>query len=487
MQRMEDAKVARLREWLTSFVAKFREEYEKLTDFEKKQVSNSDDYRAPCQLEVFWMKEPEFQLLVTTHSSERSDLEIIINGPYEAHRFLDEIEKIMEEPRWKEIPPIREPFFVAEENKLTYADFFASILRSKIEQIKNSIFSKIEGPSLSNGTILGSTGWVWMFYGNMSELDYITITDRIIKDIRGRAKAIRERPKEQKPPPPKLKGCGVYFYPPIWVGEFPKLTFRQRLRGDYLFPWLKYKKEFDYSFGKYKLILNTDGFLSLNVERKETATAVFNTIMGTALMLGIQAFVVRESEIADVDIDPSSMTVGGRSMPLTTMRTMLSEQMFPGRFFLPYLRKSVSKEKLLEIIRKAERIFEHKDKVEQLRFLLEANTHFVNSEYAQSFTMSWIIIEKYIFALWEQFLKQRKVGGKRKDKLINPALWSVDDIIETLNLNGILNENEYKLLNELKKKRNNFIHKGKTISKEDATQCIDLGFNIVKISLSQYL
>lgn len=477
-----DVKVAKLRKWLTSFVARFREECEKLTDFERKQISNSDDYRVPCQLEVFWLKEPEFQLLVTTHSSVRSDLEIIINGPYEAHRFPEEIEKIMEEPRWKEIPPLREPFFVAEENKLTYADHFAGILRSKIEQIKTSIFLEIKRPSKNGGIIFGTTGWVWMFYGNMSELDYITITDKLIKDIKQRAKAIQERPKEQKPRPPKLKGCGVYFYPPIWVGEFPKPTFRQRLRGYYPFPWWKDKKEFDYSFGKYKLILTTDGFLSLDVESKEIATAVFNTIMGTALILGIPAFVVRETEIADVNIDPRSMTVGGRITPLTSMRTILSERI-PRNFFFPHERSSVSKEKLLEILRKAERIFEHKDKVEQLRFLLEANTHFVNSEYAQSFTMSWIIIEKYVFSLWEQFLKQRKVGGKRKHKLTNPSLWSVDYILETLNLNGILNGNEYKLLNELKKKRNNFIHKGKTISKEDARQCIDLGFNIVRMSL----
>ncbi len=36
-----------------------------------------------------------------------------------------------------------------------------------------------------------------------------------------------------------------------------------------------------------------------------------------------------------------------------------------------------------------------------------------------------------------------------------------------------INDNEYDLLMELKRKRNKFYHSGKSVSKEDAERCLD--------------
>jgi hypothetical protein len=149
---------------------------------------------------------------------------------------------------------------------------------------------------------------------------------------------------------------------------------------------------FDCSFGGYNFIIINYGFLAFVCDDKETAIKILNTIMGTSLMLGIPAFAVREQKLADVEIDPNNLAIGGCSMAMSTLRTYLAESML-SRPYLIYDRRSVSKRKLKEVLSKSLKIFKYPGKTEFLIFLLEANTYLLNSEHSQAFTISWIIIE----------------------------------------------------------------------------------------------
>ena len=154
------------------------------------------------------------------------------------------------------------------------------------------------------------------------------------------------------------------------------------------------------------------------------------------------------------------------------------------RSLMLYTIQTISKEKLAEIISKAEAVFKRSDITEQVLFYLEASTHFAESEYTQSFTMSWIIIEKYLSGQWENFLRGKSIGGKRKDKLTNSTLWSIDYVIQTLAINGVIEDNEYRLLMDLKTKRNNFIHNGQKITKDDAENCLRIAESVVRQSVN---
>ena len=91
-----------IRTWFIRLIKLFRTEYDKLNEAEKSFITNADDYRPPCQIEVFWLSEPlEYQIIVISHDPDRPDKEVIINGPFKGHEFVNEIEKIMNEPRWK--------------------------------------------------------------------------------------------------------------------------------------------------------------------------------------------------------------------------------------------------------------------------------------------------------------------------------------------------------------------------------------------------
>ena len=158
------------KEWFLTLIKKFREEYEKLTDEEKAFIGNIG-YQPPCQIEIFWVKEPiEFQIIVLTHDSTRRDMEIIINGPYKGYEFFPELEKIMKEDRWARIVPPDFPYYGAESSNLKYSDIFAGILHNFIKTIERSLFHKLHH-GISWGMMFGNDGWCQLVFGLEDNLE----------------------------------------------------------------------------------------------------------------------------------------------------------------------------------------------------------------------------------------------------------------------------------------------------------------------------
>jgi hypothetical protein len=151
------------------------------------------------------------------------------------------------------------------------------------------------------------------------------------------------------------------------------------------------------------------------------------------------------------------------------------------------LRQSISENKLSTVVEKADKILNHPEKAEELILWLESITHFQNAEFASSFVISWILVERDLSNSWESFLGERNVRGDRKHKLANSGMWPADSVLETLNLSGVLAETEYKSLMELKSKRNSFVHEGSTITKDDALECLNLATEIMKHDLEGLL
>lgn len=472
-----DAKLKqeKLRGNLTNFVKNFREQYTKLSSAEQVRISNLDDYLPPCQIDVLWVDGPEYQIWVVTHFEDRADLEINIRGPFPAYLMINNFEEFLNDPKWKKQLEKGEPYLGAGEG-LTHADILEGILINEIDRIKDLKLAKIEKAHMAGGRFLTRTSFVRSVVGNLNDKDYDELTNGIINEA---IKAAKEKPAKPSVKPQRVKGYGVYFYPPIMVGEPPKPSFRERLARSYVSALSK--KVFDVQFGSSKVTVSRDGFIGVNIKDKSSAIKVLNTIMGAALLEGILTFAARESEISEVEFDPQSFEIVGSRSPLVSLRTMLFQERWPTKHVIfPFERRTVPQEEIKRIIKKAETIFKYPQISEQLILALESYTHLEEAEYAQSFTMSWIIIEKYLSEIWRHFLSQKQIRGKRKEKLANPFLWSLDNVLETLHLVGKINDNEYKSLNYLKGVRNNFVHKGQEVTKEDAEKCFNAGMNIVR-------
>ena len=96
-------KVEVLRLWYLNYIDHFRKEYEKLSHEEKKAMDNTNNYLNPCQIEIFWVTDPDYQLIIQSNFDDRSDGEIIINGPYKLYELHSNASIVLADKRWSRI------------------------------------------------------------------------------------------------------------------------------------------------------------------------------------------------------------------------------------------------------------------------------------------------------------------------------------------------------------------------------------------------
>jgi len=488
MKKEQIYKKEKLKESLLQLIKNFREEYKKLDKLEKTHIHNARDYSSPCQIEIFWLIEPlEYQFVVITHTIDRKDMEIIINGPYEGYELLEKVEEIMQEDRWNKPMPEDSHYYIKKRFGTTkYSDVFISIICIYLGSIKYRLFSKIEKGY--QGGMHFPTGWCSYIAGSIIDIDLHKLVEDSINEAKSRAKKIREKPQEVHPKiqeMPDLSGYGTYYYPPIWVNKVPERTLRQII-SDYTPPPAKI---FDTSFNGIKIVVDSDGFIGIATENKEQAIRILNTIFGFTYISGIDCISANESEIAKIEIDPKSLEIHSKLMKSSSLQKQRWDLVVP---FGPstvnyYHREIINEEVIKESIKKSEKIIKHDDIAHQLIFLLAGYTHHVSSEYSQSFIINWIILEKYLSTLWKNLLEEKTITGKRKDKLTDTMSWGTNYILETLNISGNLEKDNYDLIIDLKKKRNDFVHKGKLIDQSDSEKLLKTCNDIVKNNLSKII
>lgn len=475
----------RLIEWFANLIKKFRDEYNKLTEAEKSRLYHMDGYNFPCQLEVFWLLNPNWQLIIKTNSTQRPDGEIRVNGPYDSHIFLDEVEKILNEPRWSDTSTKEKYQDSSSRLQNLNAETLAIHLHNFVERAKNSLFIKM--PDFRGHVLqetIGTGAVIMLHWGNMADLDYAAFVDKIIQDVKNRAEIskkqapVESQDSQKVQPVEQPKAYGTYFFPPIIVGHARKPTMRDLLYGGspYVSPFDN--KAFDMKFQEIPLIISKDGYVVVCTE-KENALKILNTIMATLMLEGIEAFVVREHELSEVTYRPETLTITGFTYNMKTVRDLLFQERGENEIRLDYRRRELPEHDLRNIIKKASDIYQDTEASEELRIFLEAIAHLKDSEFAQAFFMGWVIIERHISNMWDDKIRERRMDGNRTSKLRNPSMWSIDYLLEVLNFDGSIEDGDYAIFMELKGKRNKLMHSGKQIGKEDAEKCVNVAKRIM--------
>lgn len=488
-----------LKKWYSDYIDYFRKEYEKLFDDEKIGVNNTNNYLHPCQIEVFWIKNPTLQLIIQSNLSDRDDMEILIHGPFTTNQFIEKVKPVLNEPRWKR--EIEEPYFInlGSNHRTTYSESLARNLNRFIEYAKSTLFAPTRFSGDSGGTALNDKVWVKTYVGNIAETDYEKEINRLINSIKSEAKQKLEQKSQtleqvqqkkrdviqQKREPPKQNineekwdGFGVHLFPPVVIGKKSIPSVSQLLHGKTGFAWRE--RAFDVKIEDHVLIVNKDGFIFVESSHKAEAIRFFNVIMALGILDGLSLFAVREQDLSLVNYDKENLTITGQQWHSQTIRAQLHDFGRPQDFFLGYQIKEISEEQLLSIIKNTFKIKSNEKLVQDLRLFTEAYTHLENSEFAQSFIMSWSVIERNYSNLWRKKLDEKDLENERYSKLTNPAQWSIDYIFEALNLNGEIDDQEYDFLMELKRKRNRHYHSGAAASYEDAKRCLDFSTSLLR-------
>ena len=313
--------------WLRQLITNFREEASKLTPDDRKGISNLDDLSTPCQVDVFWFQNKQFtldfQLIIYQHFKDRSDLEICIHGPIPFHRAIDELGGILSYEKWNQELATDERYFI-EDGDRTLRRIIEREFLSALEELRRytsyiAFTETAQSLMITRKSYVTKASSSWYVWGNICSRK----PEEVVNDIVGKrvAQAPKPRPKSdavKKVPKPDMKAYGTYFYPPIWIGEIPKRSFKEKAQKQF-FP-----KSGDSIMTKYKgfqIIIQQDGLLVIVNEDKLEALDMLNEIMGVALVLGLSCYAIREPEVGEIKIDGDTLAIRGSTMSLVSDRT----------------------------------------------------------------------------------------------------------------------------------------------------------------------
>ena len=115
---------------------------------------------------------------------------------------------------------------------------------------------------------------------------------------------------------------------------------------------------------------------------------------------------------------------------------------------------------------------------------LESKTHYIQHRWSNALIIGWTFLEILLDELWKrEIIKSIKSNeSERKDRLKDVRTYSAAIRIEFLYSKSILKRKLYNILNTIRSKRNNFIHKGKFITEQDANLLFEAINKLIKIT-----
>ena len=218
----------------------------------------------------------------------------------------------------------------------------------------------------------------------------------------------------------------------------PTPTFREKALGGF-FTWPKKALNLEYK-GRV-VIIQEDGLIAIGERSILKASRFLNEIMATFFLLGSEFQTVREIDIGESKIDKASLEMREWSWRGNTLRGQLYNTHFT-RVSIEK-RPEVQKKSIEEPIKLAEKITVDSEMSDFLLFLLEAQTHLRDSAYSESMIMSWVIIERHVLWLWSNYLRGAEFPRDRRTKLTDARYWTMDFLLEALNIADQLKDEDY--------------------------------------------
>jgi len=472
--------------WLIELIENYRKIIKRPIDVDNYNIQISSDLRAPLQISLIWLKSEknDLQIFLINHNEDLSDKTINIFGPYKITNIdiFQDIEAVIEKGQIFE--NIKD-----KESGLNLGNVLERLIRNNIGLLKEEPRNKIG----SNGSFYKDC-FYFIYNGNIFSS---SIDDKISyfqheKDIQHQFYEISKKIPLQYEMIPFLSG---YIFPPVWFGDIPKLSMEDKLMGKKLENFVKtiYTGEIS---GR-KIIIKNDGYLGIAIndkidgqlEEKELyeTIGISNFLFSVFTINGIKIKSVQGSEFVYTTFLPEKKILNesyrdySKSKELQEFRykTVDLEEFKKNRRIIPL-------EKLIKIVNQANNLINNEKIVDSLNLLIHSYTNLTNGEINQSFILSWTIIEQYLNYKWDSLLKSKQVSSNRQKKLKGRD-YTASVKTEILNLFDCVKDDEYILLNSLRKKRNDFMHELMNIPNEIAQESLNLALKYLKARVNDFL
>lgn len=472
-----------LAEWFNAFIDAYRDTYANANASIQSQFKYFDNFTSPCQVLAIWLTEPDIEQVYVTRDPDRPDKEIICFGPIRRWEALDVFERVLS------IEWLRKPLSPSDDDPYMFfkrygnygrflEDEFIAIMKAlpywtmippRHDDQRSPGFSKMPGPV---------SGFKWMVIGNLLSYTPQTISDGIFNQAETQAQykhrsSASTGENASRANQERVNGFTTFFYPPVWVGKIPRLTFRQKVQGLVAFP----PEQFSSSYKGRQLILDQRGRIFIGEPDKEKCKRYFNEIMATVSILLFQVQPVNENDMGETTLIGSGSQM---AFPQSSERYSMAEISIGPTIneqTLGLFRES-SENTILSLIERAEHITKNEEAGDLIIFLLFASNHFSNTEYIESFTMAWVIVEKYLNSLWRRTLLSQGLPRSRVNKLADRL--SIDYVIECLDAFKQISRTDFEKYMKLKNIRNEISHQGYQVLKSEAENCLNAAEDIVK-------
>ncbi|MGV8150231.1 MAG: hypothetical protein ACP5NV_00710 [Candidatus Woesearchaeota archaeon] len=467
-------------EWFSEFIDKYRDEYSKLDRLDA-DAPNHRDFTSPCQVYIFRVIKfaYEQQLIIIWHQNTRPDKQIVVYGPFQDNDLLKELDIIAETEPWNELTNSTD----SDNKYLAYADMLSMWIRpihTNFDNQTNKEMRVYRGFGV-RGSIIAERVWSELYVGNIANENILNVVQDVIKDVKQSVEPTI--PHQQRETPEELLlARGAYFYPSIFIGKKPKPTFSQKnFNGQFI----KIEQVIKMNFCGRELTINNKGLIAIICPKNE-AIKIFNTIFGVYSLLKDKFFfAIRENELLDIQVDKKTSIQMSTSWKITTPRNKENLSMLTPATDLSRLEVSVNEIK--EVLKKSEIVLKNETLSDLVCFLLESVTDYTNSQYSQAFIMAWYVLEKEMFEQWRSLIKDKKIIGGRREKLHSTNNWTIYHAVETLNLIGKISDEKFKQIDKLRIKRNNLVHRGKSIDKETCEELIRVISQLIKDKLEELI
>ncbi len=470
--------------FLFELIDTYRMIIKKPIDVNNYNLRTYSDLRAPLQISLLWFKSEknDLQIFLINHNKENSDKSIDIYGPYNIIQDND-------------VQNIEDTFNSSEIFKFIVNKEYGDNLRNVLTRlIRNNIGILKEEPKnkIGNGGLFYKDCFYFMYHGNIfnNNVDQIISIFQHEKEIQHKFYEISKNlPLKYKMVP----FLGGYLFPPIWFGDIPNLSMRDKLKGKNLIDFVKII--YTGVISGRKIIINNDGYLGISINNRidgqyegtelyETVRAL-NFLFSVFIINGIKTKSVEGSEFVYTTYLPEknilSESYRGHSK---------SEELHETRYKTVDLeefrknRRIISLDRLVEIVNLANSLINHERIFDSFNILIQSYTNLTKGELNQSFILSWTIIEQYLNYKWASLLNNKKVSNNRQKKLKKSRDYTASVKTEILNLFDYLEDDEYNTLNDLRKKRNDFIHEIVNISPDISKKSFNLALRYSKARIN---
>lgn len=448
-----------LEHWLVSLITSWRQRLQCLSESRIALLRSWERFDVPCQVEVWHMTHKRarfhYQLLAFSHLVSLPDLQVVVHKSFSPRKASAVFNRVL-----------RESYLWSSEQERAILENRIVLFFREFKDYLSNLVGR-EAPCIINRVPVSDKVFLWFVKGNIEEVD----TNKVLHDIFEVA-----RRRESKPDTGQLiEGFGAYFYPPVWIGKKPNHTV-SRLRNR-LYDTVPLRDPMvDTPIMALRwhitdILIFSDGFIFVGDKNEERCLSVLNWIMATAALEGIDCLAIKHADLmsaAYVGDEQPYLLKAYTTLPLSP-RAMYPE---PPPHLAPVLeleRVTITHSVISEIVESAN-YFSNSFPDQSPVMVLKARSYFRYGDYLQSFITAWWIIESSLYSKLENILASREhaLHKRRKEKLLKSGRWTVDDVLEVLEILKALDQSEYRQLQDLKRWRNKLIHGGPIRSIDEA-------------------